>query len=279
MSPNSLPSRHGVWNYSTKRLGIIQLSIHQEPSSVSPLSAEVSSPPGSHSQSSLYNSVASSFKAWEINLLRQEVTSLRSEVLTLSRTATSLQCGQDLELMKGVLSCLNTEVARVRHLTILPPKTTVVCTSSPSLSSICVQSWNCRGIMSGVPYVQHMAEEGADIILCEHWPTPWAWVVTLWVQGLWGGSQRLTETSDLNRGCGGIVILWRKSLLAIPPAALVFELPHMILTFYICYVLPIKIGTTQYLKIKYNSCMQAMRYPGWVVWKLSLILAPCPTGW
>ena len=70
------------------------------PPSASPLSAEVSSPPASHSQGSLYNSVASSFKAWEINLLRQEMTSLRGEVLTLSRTATSLQCGQDLKLAK-----------------------------------------------------------------------------------------------------------------------------------------------------------------------------------
>ena len=47
-------------------------------------------------------------------------------------------------------------------------------------------------------------------------PAPWAWTVTLRVQGFWCGSQRLTETSDLNRGCGGIVILWHKSLLAIP---------------------------------------------------------------
>ena len=110
------------------------------------------------------------------------MTSLRSEVLTLSRTATSLQCGQDVELVKGELSHLNTEVERVRNLTIPSPETmkpnksetTVICSSSPPLSSICVQSWNYRGKMSGVPYVQHMAEEGVDIIvLCEHWLLPY----------------------------------------------------------------------------------------------------------
>ena len=112
------------------------------------------------------------------------MTTLRSEVLTLSRTATSLQCGQDLELVKRELSCLNTEVERVRNQTvqsstseIMKPNksvTSVICTSSPSFSSISVQSWNYRGIMSGAPYVQHMAEEGADIIvLCEHWLRPY----------------------------------------------------------------------------------------------------------
>ena len=88
------------------------------------------------------------------------MTSLRSEVLTLSRTATSLQCGQDVELVKGELSHLNTEVERVRNLTIPSPETmkpnksetTVICTSSSSLSAICVQSWNYRGIKSGMGY-------------------------------------------------------------------------------------------------------------------------------
>ena len=45
----------------------------------------------------------------------------------------------------------------------------MICTSSPLLSSICVQSWNCRGLISWVPYVQIMAEGADIIILCEHW--------------------------------------------------------------------------------------------------------------
>ena len=38
------------------------------------------------------------------------MTSLRSKVVTFTRTASSLQCGQDLELVKQELSRLNTEV-------------------------------------------------------------------------------------------------------------------------------------------------------------------------
>ena len=159
------------------------------------------------------------------------MTSLRNEVRTLSRTATSLQCGQDLELVKRELSCLNTEVERVRNLTVQsstseivkPNKsvTTATCTSSQSLSSICVQSWNCRGIMNGAPYVQHMAEEGADIIVvCEHWLWPYQLhqlqLLHPEFKAFGVADKRLTETSDLNRGCGGIAILSHKSLLAIP---------------------------------------------------------------
>ena len=174
--------------------------------------------------------MANSFMTREINLLRQELTSLRSEVLTLSKTATSLQCGQDLELVKRELSCLNTEVERVRNLAvqystseIMKPNksvTAVTGTSSPSFSYICVQSWNYRDIMSGAPYVQHMAEEADIVVLCEHWLWPYQLhqlqLLHPEFKAFGVADKRLTETSDLNRGCGGIAILWRKSLLAIP---------------------------------------------------------------
>ena len=73
--------------------------------------------------------------------------------------------------------------------------------------------------MSGAPYVQHMAEEGADImVLCEHWLCPYELhqLQLLHPDQFGVADKRLTETSDLNRGCGGLAILWCKSLLAIP---------------------------------------------------------------
>ena len=136
--------------------------------------------------------------------------------------------------MKRELSRLNTEVERVRNLTVQSSTSEIM-----KLNKICI---NCdmyilpithfymylcpvlelqRYIMSGTPYVQHMAEEGADIIvLCEHWFWPYQLYQLQLLhpefKAFGVADKRLTETSDLNRGCGGIAILWRKSLLAIP---------------------------------------------------------------
>ena len=73
-------------------------------------------------------------------------------------------------------------------------------------------SWNCRGISNRVPYVQHMAEEGTHIIvLCEHWLWPYQLhkLETMHPNYLAAGvaDKRLTESSELLRGCGGIAML------------------------------------------------------------------------
>ena len=70
----------------------------------------------------------------------------------------------------------------------------------------------------------------------------------------------------------------RYSLVAI---LLLLGVPHMVLIFYICYVLAKKVGITQYLKRKYNSLnwLSDAQVQLKQTWRLIPILTPCQTGW
>ena len=68
------------------------------------------------SQGNLNSSVSAHFMGRELNLLRKEVISLRSEVRVLEKAFTSLQGDQDLVLVKRELAHLSTEVEKIRSL-------------------------------------------------------------------------------------------------------------------------------------------------------------------
>ena len=81
-----------------------------------------------------------------------------------------------------------------------------------------VTTWNCRGLATASPYLHKLFESDSDIvILSGHW----LWPFDLYkleslhpsFTGFGWADWRLTETThDRSRGCGGIGVLWRKSL-------------------------------------------------------------------
>ena len=91
--------------------------------------------------------------------------------------------------------------------------------------SVTVSAWNCRGLATATPYLNSLLESGSDIvILSEHW----LWPFDLYkldelhpsFSGFGCADSRLLETThDKSRGCGGVGILWKKSLDAFPISA------------------------------------------------------------
>ena len=88
-------------------------------------------------------------------------------------------------------------------------------------SNLKIVTWNCRGLNSGEPYIHHLAEEGYNIIaITEHWLWPYEAERLCTIHPSFVAEvktdSRLNENSTLQRGCGGVGLLWRKSLNATP---------------------------------------------------------------
>ena len=84
-------------------------------------------------------------------------------------------------------------------------------------SNIIVVSWNCRGLSHAVPYLQHLSETVDIIVLAEHWLWPFELSkldsIVPGFQGVGVSDSRLNEQSSLRKGCGGVGIIWRSSML------------------------------------------------------------------
>ena len=78
-------------------------------------------------------------------------------------------------------------------------------------------TWNCRGLTSGEPYIHELDNKGSDIIvITEHWLWPYETKRLSEVHPDYAAEcttdSRLHENSDLIRGCGGVGVMFRKSL-------------------------------------------------------------------
>ena len=88
--------------------------------------------------------------------------------------------------------------------------------------SICVASWNCRGLHNSIPYIQELlSREDVDfLVLQEHcwWPFQLQQLGSIdkYYCHTAVCDKRLSPTSDLIRGCGGTAILWKRCLNATP---------------------------------------------------------------
>ena len=86
-----------------------------------------------------------------------------------------------------------------------------------------ISCWNCRGLSSSLPYLDTLlnSEDGSKImVLSEHWLWPYdlhkLHDISEQYNAVGKSDSRLTEARDGGRGCGGIGILWHKSISASP---------------------------------------------------------------
>ena len=96
-------------------------------------------------------------------------------------------------------------------------------TKKKSHKGVKMSCWNCRGLSSSLPYLIALIDpdEGSTIVvLSEHWLWPYDLHKLNNINDKYdavGKSDcRLTEDRDGGRGCGGIGILWHKSIAASP---------------------------------------------------------------
>ena len=87
--------------------------------------------------------------------------------------------------------------------------------------NLMVSTWNCRGLQNTTPYLNQLIQDGSDIIaINEHWLWPHQLPSLHNIHPDFDGygvlDNRLDEHSELVRGCGGVGIIWRKSLQVSP---------------------------------------------------------------
>ena len=106
-----------------------------------------------------------------------------------------------------------------RHLAAQPSPTNKRTTCTPH-TNLCISSWNCRGFNCSEAYLKHLSDHSDIILLQEHWLWPFelqklsSAVSGFSAFGL--SDSRLSESSTMHRGCGGVAFLWRKSLPVAP---------------------------------------------------------------
>ena len=84
-------------------------------------------------------------------------------------------------------------------------------------NQLVITSWNCRGYKNALPYINHLLESGSDVIaLSEHWMWPFEIPELCHIHpdytGFGRADKRLHDQSTLSRGCGGVGLLWKKSI-------------------------------------------------------------------
>ena len=93
-----------------------------------------------------------------------------------------------------------------------------ISTNFTSRETLTISCWNCRGWATGVFYLDYLVKGGSDVIIIyEHllWPFELhkSDEFNHQYRGFGKSDPRLSETSDTSmRACGGVGILWRKSL-------------------------------------------------------------------
>ena len=167
----------------------------------------------------------------ELNSVKQELRTLKTEIAGLNRQSSSTLPGEfQMEICKE-LKALKLEVSHVRES--MYKNSSAQIPSQPPYSeskqeqkfsavdSITITTWNCRGLTNAIPYIDHLIESGSDVIaLTEHWLWPYHLnrleEISPQYTGFGVSSTKLNESSDLSRGCGGVGIIWKKSLPILP---------------------------------------------------------------
>ena len=175
--------------------------------------------------------VASFFISREINNLKDEMRSMKSDIAFLlhkSNEATDVSLannmvGKELLSIKRELSCLREAMSLNCTSTVEVEVPDVLAAQKHSNTihtthnQLVITSWNCRGYKNALPYINHLLESGSDVIaLSEHWMWPFEIPELCHIHpdytGFGRADKRLHDQSALSRGCGGVGLLWKKSI-------------------------------------------------------------------
>ena len=97
-----------------------------------------------------------------------------------------------------------------------------------SEAGVKMSCWNCCGLSTGLPYLNSFIEGGSKVIvLSEHWLWPYDLhklnEISEEYEAVGKSDSRLTEDREGGRGCGGIGILWHRSIAATPISGITSE--------------------------------------------------------
>ena len=170
-----------------------------------------------------HSSFATSVIMKEINIIKNELNSLKSSVSSLhSRLPSDNALRDEIACLRQSLNATHPPSAPHR-LSATSCSTSFPNLRHPSSRGLNVTSWNCRGLSSAVLYLQVLADKSDIISISEHWLWPFELhTLNSILPGYssYGCSdKRLSESSTLSRGCGGVAILWRSSLSVSPVTA------------------------------------------------------------
>ena len=120
----------------------------------------------------------------EINSLKDELRSLRTDVASLNRRPPAVfpselqrQFGQELKVIKEEISHLHDSLHKAKNprgTTPPPPLPTDTGPTTVRDRNLMVSTWNCRGLQNATPYLHRLIDQGSDIIaINEHWLWPY----------------------------------------------------------------------------------------------------------
>ena len=171
------------------------------------------------------NEISNHFIARELTSLREDLSVLKSDVFRLKNCSRppdpSPGDNYNFLRMNKELKLLHHKIDRLSKQKCDPLSTSTTSYTTGKHSNVTITTWNCRGISNSVPYLLHLFENGTDIVaLSEHWLWPYDIDKLSHLHpdyiGFGSCDERLNENSSLTRGCGGVGLVWRKSLHVVP---------------------------------------------------------------
>ena len=152
------------------------------------------------------------------NTISNELLSVKQELTTLRETVSLLSSRSDCNNCSDIHPSQHSDFPSRPHSS---PPATHNHSMTDSASILTIKTWNCRGYKNAIPYLSSLLEDNTGIIaLSEHWLWPFELPELSSLHpdytSIGQADKRLHEESSLNRGCGGVGIIWKKSLPASP---------------------------------------------------------------
>ena len=161
----------------------------------------------------------------DINALKDDISDIH---IKLSALTNSTSMSNELKQIKASVAKLSIAVeSNSNPIYCPPPPNAPECSKLPhnskpisNVPTINIVAWNCRGVSSGLPYAETLAEHADVLILSEHWLWPFELHklndIHPCMEGHAVSDKRLTAECGLSKGCGGIGIIWKKHLHVAP---------------------------------------------------------------
>ena len=106
----------------------------------------------------------------------------------------------------------------------LPTSSNLTSSSSSMGRFLSIGTWNCRGIHTSTPYINKLLCDNEILVIQEHWLWPYESDFLQDINKDYSSfsvfDARLNAESTLQRGCGGVSILWKKGLKVSPISTL-----------------------------------------------------------